>query len=436
MSEDNFKKTLITSKKVSVWGVGYLGYTTLLTLQKFGFNATVFDFNQTRLREMSDGNYPNIEQLNSLTKHGKMPEVDLGYIEIADYQNLLFENNLHIISFPNTNDTDYATLTDYFINNRDKLQDSLIIFQSAGTPNDIELNFIAILTENDIKLDVATIFRADWTIEEYRNKSNRRVVSGNSSNAIKKVNLFLGLLNMQTVCLESIKEAEVYENTKIALNYTISAFFNQLSLSYPDLNVDNMSQNILSELDVKSISLGVNSVDYKTEQSIDSLLAATPNDHLSILKEANSTNISFLYYYTNLLKNKNINSVSILGLSAYSNLKDLRFSPSIILAEHLNREGIKVCINDDNITEDELTDIMSFAEFIDINRQPIKSEVVVIMNLCNSYKFFTQEKIEELGLYKVKFILDNTGFFKNYMYSDKSTYHYLCDGSLIDILKA
>jgi len=436
MTEDNFKTAIMNSKKVSIWGVGYLGYTTLLTLQKFGFNATVFDFKHIRLRELSDGIYPNKEQINSWTKYGKMPEVDLGAIEIADEPELLFENNIHIISFPNTYDTNYSNLTNYFINNRGKLNESLVIFQSAGTPNDIELNYSDVLSENGAAIDIATIFRNDWTIEEYRNKSNKRVVSVNNSCALKKVNLFLELLDMQTVCLGSIKEAEVYENAKIALNYTISAFFNQLSLSYPDLNVNNISQNILSELDEKSISLGVNSVEYKTEQSVDSLFASTAYDHLSILKEANSTNISFLYYYTDLLKDKNINSVSILGLSSHSNLKDLRFSPSIILAEHLNSEGIKIYIHDDNITEDELMDVLPFSKFIDISRQPIKSEVTIIMNLCSSYKFFTQKKIEEIALNKVKYILDNTGFFKNYSYDNNSTYHHLCDGHLIDILNS
>jgi len=434
MSEDIFKQAIMNNKRVSVWGVGYLGYTTLLILQKAGFSTAIYDFDESRLQGILDKTYPNREQLNSWTKYGKVPKPNLNYLEVANEPKSLFKSRVHIISFPNSGNTNYALLAKQFIQNRNKLKDGLLIFQSAGMPNDIELNFCRVLLKSNIKINVATVFRGDWTIEELANKTNQRIVSVNNNVAFKRLNIFLELLNLNPVRIGSIKEAEVYENTKNALDYTITAFFNQLSLSYPDINMNNIAKKILNEFNHSNVSLGVNSVDYKSEQSIDNLVAGGSGNSLSILKEANSTNISFLYYYIDLLKDKGIDSITMFGLSSYNNLKDLRFSPSILLAEHLNKEGVKVYIHDDSFTEDEVLKILPFSEFININTQSIKTDVVLVMSLSSSYIFLTQGDIKKMGLYKVKYMLDNTGFFKNYTYDKNAIYHHLCDGNLIDIL--
>ena len=39
----NLKERLLKTKEVSIWGLGYLGYTLLLRLQGLGFRAKVFD---------------------------------------------------------------------------------------------------------------------------------------------------------------------------------------------------------------------------------------------------------------------------------------------------------------------------------------------------------------------------------------------------------
>ena len=72
----DFKSRVLGSKKISVWGLGYLGYTTLLTLQKNGFTATVYDFNQSRLDDLKIAAYPGVEQINGWTKEGKIPQLD------------------------------------------------------------------------------------------------------------------------------------------------------------------------------------------------------------------------------------------------------------------------------------------------------------------------------------------------------------------------
>ncbi|MCW8895334.1 UDP binding domain-containing protein [Sulfurimonas sp.] len=431
---NNFKELILKTKKVSIWGIGYLGYTTILRLQKNGFRTTVYDFNESRLDDLIGNTYPSKEQLNSWSKGGKIPILNLEKLDVVKDNNLLFENHVHIVSFPNTDKFDYSELAKLFVKNRDKLKDSLIIFQSAGIPKTIEDVFCKILEENNLNIEVSTVFRSDWTIEDFFNKNYKKTISGNNLEAVDKTQIFLKLLNLESIKLSSIEESEIYENTKNALNYTMVAFFNQLSLAYPHVDINELSKNLLKDMNFNNLFLGVSSVDYKSEQSIENILRSSSGDFLSILKEANNTNISFLFYYVNLLKNKNVNSVTILGLSSYNSMKDLRFSPSVMLAEYLNKENIQVYIHDDNFNKDEVLEVLPHCEFMDINSNTIKTDVVVIMSLSKEYKFYTQNKIDEIGLSKVKYVLDNTGFFKNFKYSENTLYHQLCDGNLIQVI--
>jgi len=431
---DDFKKIILQTKKISIWGIGYLGYTSTLRLFENGFSVSLYDFNETRLNDIKNGNYPAKEQLNSWSKNGKVPFLDLEKIDIVKDKNLLFKNQIHIISFPNTDNFDYVALAELFVINKDELKDSLVIFQSAGIPRAIEDGFSKILKENNVEIEIATVFRSDWIIEDFFSKDSQRTISANSSQAIEKTKTFLKLLSLEAIELQSIEESELYENTKNALNYTMVAFFNQLSLAYPHINVNQLSQNLLKDMNFNNLSLGVSAVDYKSEQSVENVLRGSSGEYLSILKEANNTNISFLFYYVNLLKNKNIDSVTILGLSSYNSMKDLRFSPSVMLAEYLHKENIKVYIHDDNFNQEELLKVLPCCEFIDIDSKQIETDTVLIMSLSNKYRFFTQNKVDKMGLSKVKYILDNTGFFKDFTYSNGTLYHQLCDGKLIEVV--
>jgi UDP-N-acetyl-D-mannosaminuronate dehydrogenase len=420
------------NKIVSVWGIGYLGYTTISQLQEYGFKATIFDFTPDRLDKLSKGFYPKKEQFNSWSRNGNLPLLDLDKIVIADEYSLLFDNKVHFISFPNTELFTYIDLANIFLKNKDKLQNSLIIFESAGIPNSIQKDFINILKDDDI--DVVTLFRNDWIIEDFSNQNHQKICSGNSKNAIKKIKIFLNIFNQEVIELDSLEEAELYANTKNSFDYTITAFFNQLSLAYPHININNIFKKLLNNMDTNKFNLGVNSVDYKSEQSIENILRGSRGDFLSILKEANNTNISFLFYYIDLLKTKNINSVTIFGLSAYNNIKDIRFSPSVLLAEYLNKEGITVFVYDDNFTQDELKQILPFSKFLNIHTDTLQTDAIFIMNLMKEYKFFTQTKMDDIGISKIRYIFDNTGFFKYYKYNDKSIYHELCDGNLLKVI--
>jgi len=117
-------------------------------------------------------------------------------------------------------------------------------------------------------------------------------------------------------------------------------------------------------------------------------------------------------------------------MSSHNAKKDLKFSPSVILAEYLSKNGFFVEVQDEHFSKNEINEILPEVNVVSL--KDINTEVVFIMNLNKSYKFLTQKDIEEYGFTKAKIIIDNTGFFKVFDFKE-TIYHNLCDGNLTRI---
>ena len=136
-----------------------------------------------------------------------------------------------------------------------------------------------------------------------------------------------------------------------------------------------------------------------------------------------------------ILKSKNIDSVTILGVSSYNSLKDVRMSPSVILAEYLYKNNIEVRVFDDRFQSEELQNLLPYCKFLDSKELAIKTDAVFIMNINNQLRFLNQTDIEKTGLFYSKFIFDNTGFFSKFKFSQDSVYHQFGDDELIKVVK-
>jgi len=430
---DKFKQKLLQTKRVSVWGIGYLGYTTVLKLQTEGFSADVYDFTTERLNGLADGSYPTKEQRNTWTKHTQIPKIDLDRASIIEEINLLFNNSVHIISSPlfNQDSTDSLDkLLKMFIEHGSQMENALIVFQAAGVPRTIENQFINVVKKEGIETNIVSIFRSDWNIEDFLHSGKNRFIAGNSERAVAMGTTFTEVLHLNPIVLNSIVEAEVFENAKNSLEYTMTAFFNQLSLAYPDIDISTMSQKLLAQMCVDDVSMGVSSIDYQSEQAIEHLLEGARLDYLGVIKEARSSNLSLLLYYADLLKNSGIRSVTIFGLSSYNSLKDLRFSPSLMLSEYLLKIGIDVSIHDSNFTKKEILKNLSKCTVLELNDSKISTDAVIVMSMSEEYKYYTQEYLDEVGFTSSKIVIDNTDLFQDFKYNSETLYHRIGDGKL------
>ncbi len=429
-----FIKKIHGSRRISVWGIGYLGYTWLLRLQSKGFFADVYDTSPERMKGLMSNAYPTKHQKEMWSSKGEIQALDLSKIASDNSPAHMFENNVHIISFPGKSDLGsgnrLADLSALFLEHKERVKDALVIFQCAEAPGDIERYFINSLKKNGVVCSFATAFRTDWTVEEFLHSDTRkRMVAGYDLESLYKVKYFLNIFGIAGTALTSIKEAELYESARKALQYTVSSFINQLALAYPETDIRRTGNYILQGIHVEDMRLSIGNVNYKAASAIRHLLDGSKHStFLKQLHDAETANIYSLINYSELIAGKGVQGVTVLGVSVQGDLKDIRLSPALVFAELLLKAGIKVEIHDPYFTPEEVKDLLGGVRYYDITEHPLRTDCVVLMTDHQYYRYLTQKDLDRLGISSAKIIIDNTGLWEDFYFSPESLYHIPGDG--------
>jgi len=431
---NKFKGEILKTKTVSVWGIGYLGYTEIMRLVSKGFKVNVFDFTNTEAgKNLKRNSYPGIHQIYAWTESGHIPPVDLSKVSVVKADEM-FKSKVHIVALPTADREGNSLLTklaDLFKKHKDALKNALVVFESAGMPGSIDKNFIEILRKENIKCNFASAFRSDWTVEEFMSQKKRRVLAANDSESLEKVEALYEILGIGYKTLSSIKEAEIYENAKNSFQFVTSTFINQLAFAYPDTNIRRMTKYLLNDVELNESHLSIGAGGYKMLSSVQNIMGGSGNPNfLSLLKVAEDTNMGMILNYAEMIKKMGCANAVLMGLSIKGNQKNIELSPSVVLAEYLNKSGVKVYIDDPFYTAEGLSKILPFAKRADIFKNPAKVDALFVMTAHSKYRAITQEEIDRSPIYNAAVIIDNVPIFKEFKFSNATTYHAIGDGQL------
>lgn len=434
---DKFKKNLFSDKTVSLWGIGYLGYTKLIRLQSKGFKANVFDLTGVGFwSKIKKEEYPDAEQVYSWSENCEVPKLDMSKLNHCAASGM-FDPKVHILSFPavdRAGNNVLRKLADTFVKNKHKLKDSLIIFQSVASPGLISKSFVDVLKDNKVVCSFASAFRSDWTVEEFMFNNRKIVLAADDGPSLEKAKAFFDILGMRYKILSSIKEAEIYENAKNSFQYLATSFINQLAFAYPDTNVKDMTRFLLRDVRLDESHLGIGVGGYKMPASVQNLLDGSKNPNfLSLVKEAQDVNLGMILEYAEIIKKRGCKAVTVMGLSIKGNQKNIEMSPSMILSEYLDKLNIDVYVDDPFFDAKAISKILPFAKKIDVMKDGIKGDAVLVMTDHNKYKYINQKNIENLGINRVSLVLDNVSLFKNFDFPSSVVYHVIGDGKLSSI---
>ena len=432
---NDFRHRLLSTRRVSVWGIGYLGYTSLLRLQSRGFSADVFDFDHERIKALSKGRYPTQWHKESWSFRGSTLSLDLSKVTPVTKIEEMFHNCLHIISFPGVENYEdkspLAELAEHFINHKKELTDTLVIFQSAGPPGDIQNNFINYLKDSGVGCAFVSAFRTDWSVEEFWVEDRRQVTAGYDDRSFQMARVFFKIFGKEHVALSNIKETEIYECARKSLQYTISSFINQLVMGYPNSNVRRMVALLLKDIQFDDIYPSIGPISYKPASAIEHLLQGSVHpDRLTMVQDAEATNLSAIFYYAELIKRTSPKRILILGICEKGDQKDIRLSASRILAEKFIEEKMKILIHDPYFTAEEILELMPGASYLDMSKPFSKDDCIILMSAHRAYSFFNQADLDQMGMTSARLVIDNTGLWKDYRFSKNTIYHIPGDGKL------
>lgn len=425
---------ILKNKTVSVWGLGYLGYTMMLKLQSSGFNIVVYDLNSSQLKEFASGNYPDKERIASWSRMGYLPRLDLDRIKVAkDPRELFRSSSLHIIAIPEKKLA--QRLPEIFAQNlKYSSLAPLIIFETAFVPGYIERYFVKELCKYKIEASkdyfLSALFRSDWGIESFIERKNKMFCAGFCSKSLQAVRGLAQYMEIPLVALNSIKEAEVYINASNVIQAMVNDFMRQLAIGYPCVNMKELSGVLFKNISLDDCVLNIGTGGTRMTFAIDYLMEGSESPQkLTLLREFQDINISSVLNYAEYIIRKGYKSVSILGITYKGNQKDLTLSPAVTLADYLLKNSVKVSLHDPFCSATEIKKLVKGAVVSQYPADVFSAEVLVIASDHNLYKYMTQRDFEAIKK-NTRIIIDNYGIWSHLSFGNKIKYHQIGDGRL------
>lgn len=432
---------ILKTKTVSVWGLGYLGYTTILKLQDNGFQIVAYDIKKKQMKHFSSRKYPSKGQIVIWSRTGYVPKLNYKNIRVASNPKELFgSSSLHMIAMPRYHDDltkeDIAVhLSDIFAKYlKYSKQPPLVIFESAFIPGYIEKYFVQVLEKKGLYCSkdyyLGAWFRTDWNIETFIDRNIRMPIGGYCEKSLAIMRELFTYLAIPTIDIGNLKEAEVYANSINAIQSMISDFVRQIALGYPKLNIRKLSTLLFKHIMLDDCVLNIGTGGKKMTFAIDNLICGSDNpEDLTLLKEFQNINISSVLNYAEYIKRHAYKSVTILGITNKGNQKDIVLSPTITMADYLIKNSVKVALHDPFCTKQEIRKLIKGAEVADFPNDAFASDVLVLATDHDEYKYLSQSMLDGIKK-RTKLIIDNYGTWFSLSFGSNIKYHKVGDGSL------
>lgn len=440
-----FLKNILKTKKASVWGTGYLGYTTMLKLQNSGFYISAYDLYLRQFSLFLKGKYPSKEQMASWSLTDYLPELNYQKVMGVNTPKEMFRGSLlHIIAVPEPHkniakDNMMTVLAKIFAENlKNSRSTPLIIFEPVFTPGHIERYFVDYLRSKGIHCSrdyyLGVLLRTDWSVESFLSQKNNMLMAGYCPKSSAFMRELFGYLDIQTIELSNLKEAEIYINSFNAIQAMVSDFTRQLALGYPAVNVKRISELLFKNVTFDDCVLNIGTGGAKMTFAIEHLINGSDYpENLTLLKEFQDISISSVLSYAEYLIRRAYKSVAILGITYKGNQKDLTLSPAITLADYLVKNAVKVSLSDPFCSKKEINKLVKGAKAVEFPDGVFSSDVLVVAADHNKYRYLSQSCLDKIKKH-TKLIIDNYGIWSELSFGKSIKYHRVGDGTL-DLLR-
>ena len=415
------EKLLSGEKSIGIWGIGYIGYSSMAYFASRGVKCLGTDVDADKVDQVNGGilPIPNIEYwLGFDTK----PMVTSGMMQATtEWQQLISEDiPVHLICIPTEkDDVPYdGILIDVMeklstFNKSSMKSPPLIIIESTLTPNTTEKTIIPAFEKKGAKVGrdilVGVAPRRDWFISPEKSLKNLpRVVGGTTPDTTALMKEVLGIVCDTILPAKDHRHAELVKSIENAYRHVEITLANQLSLAYPDIDMREVLTMVGTKWNIGTYHPSFGTGGYCIPLSSQYVLSGTKKaDRLSILNSAIDTDRNLPFTVAESVIEKGARKVGILGLAYKGDLKVHTLSPTLRIVSYLKQKGITVKVHDPYYTAEEVKQICGVETF----RFPDdlgEFDTILIVADHRDYQAVPQNKILS-HLKNCKFILDNTG---------------------------
>jgi nucleotide sugar dehydrogenase len=420
--KSTLKGELLTGeKKIGIWGIGYIGYSSMANFAKNGVTCLGTDIIQEVVDNVNYGRIaiPNMEYWLGFNVQ---PLAAAGLMEATpDWQNLIHNDiGVHLICIPTEKGGDpyddiLIDVTRKLCKYKDITTDHppLIIIESTITPNKVDDLVIPLFEEHGLTPG-KTIFlgvapRRDWFVSPEKTlKVLPRVVGGTTPETTDLMVEVLGIVCDTLLKATDHRHAALVKSIENAYRHVEIALANQLSLAYPEINMTEVLNLVGTKWNIGTYHPSFGTGGYCIPLAPKYVLTGAENpEALSILKTALDSDNDMPQHVVESLVKRGAQSVGVLGLAYKGDLKVDILSPTLRIVSGLKVENISVKVSDPYYTAKEIKSIAG-AESFAFPEGLVEFDVIVIVADHMHYKFVPQRVIKS-NLKKCTLIVDNTG---------------------------
>ena len=365
----NYKKLLRSKKfKISVWGTGYIGLSTMVYFSKKKINCVGYDVDSEKVRKINSGTLPLADlkdwfgfNIKSLVKKRLLKAT-------SNYKDLLSKHCLvHFIAVPTEkNGKPFFKPLLTVLKNIVKIKRSettnppIIIVESTLAPQVSDKKIIPFLEKNNFTIGKDILFsvapRRDWFIEGVKNLENLdRVYGSTDKNSAKATRDILSIVCKKLHAASSYKVSEMVKSVENAYRHMDITLANQLSLAFPKDNIREVLKLVGTKWNLETYHPGIGTGGYCIPLSSRYILSQVKNlNKLSLLRETIKTDDQMSSVIARSIKKRKLKKIGILGLSYKGDLKVSVMSKVIPLVQSLKRNKLNVKLYDPYFSRSEI----------------------------------------------------------------------------------
>lgn len=435
MARDMRKQLKEEGKLLGVWGLGFIGYSSMAYFARNGVRCIGTDVIQEKVDDVNLGRIgiPNLDfwlgfDVKPLAE-GKMMQATTDWKKLIDPEVIA-----HLVCIPTEKggepfDDILTDVIEKLSTYKDVKTDEppLVIIESTLTPNRVEKVVFPIFEKHgvqhgkDLLLGVAP--RRDWFVSQEKSLTwLPRVAGGTTPETTKYMKQVLGIVCETVVEAPDHKHAAMVKSIENAFRHVGIALANELSLAYPNVDMVEVLRLVGTKWNIEtyhpSFGIGGYCIPLAPRYVI---MGADKPEKLTILKTAIEADDHQPFNVVESLEKRGIKNVGILGLAYKGDLKVDVLSPTKRIAKALQEKGINVKVNDPYYTDDEIRKLVGvepfkFPEGLD------EFDALLINSDHMAYRMTTTKDIEA-HLSNVSLILDSPGTWKERPFREKIEYH-------------
>ena len=253
MTADLRKQLKEGKKKIGIWGLGYIGYSSMAYFAKAGIKCIGTDVIQKRVDDINTAGKCVIPNMDYWLAFDVAPLVKSRLMYATTDWNELMNRDIavHLIAVPT--EKEGKPYDDILMDVLDKMarfrnvgykEPPLVIIESTLTPNRVEKMVLPFLEKKGIKVGkggdilLGVAPRRDWFVSPDKTlRTLPRVIGGTDKHTTDMMAEVLGIISDTVLKATDHNHACIVKSIENAYRQLDITFANQLTLAYPHLNM-------------------------------------------------------------------------------------------------------------------------------------------------------------------------------------------------------